>query len=148
MWKQIASSHVWDGSVWKAVYSALKPQGMTKTGNQLIPQGMTQVAGWTADANSTVTSNALVIAGSKSGAVLNAKVVFASNYNTRIYQMEIRRGATVLASKSGNGTVSGVMSLTLDPTTVTVAAGDQLTFWANSAFTANRVDEGTFLSIV
>ena len=129
------------------VVSAFKPQGMTKVGTQTVPIGMTKVTGWTANADSVVTSNALVITDGKSGAVLNAKVIFSANYNTRAYALEVRRGATVLASKSGNGTVSGVMSLTIDPTSVTVANGDQITFWANSAFTANGIVVGTFLTV-
>lgn len=123
------------------------PSGMTKNGSQTIPTNtLTQVTGWTPDAGSTVTSDALVVNGSKTDAHFEGAVLFGSNVN-RQYTAEVRRGAEVLFTTTVTGGAGGTMTITIPPTLISVTGTDQLTLWAKYSFSTQTVIAGTFLKV-
>ncbi|MGM5068384.1 hypothetical protein EU244_026345 [Rhodococcus qingshengii] len=131
------------------------PMGMLKSGPLSTPASNTrlQVTGWAQDPaypGSVVTSDALVINGTKTATVA-AAVVWQDRWFATSYVVEIRKNGVLIpgATISGTGPSSGTgMSLTVPVTSVAVASGDQITLWASgSGFSNTILAAGTYLRI-
>ncbi|MCD2157772.1 hypothetical protein LQL77_28930 [Rhodococcus cerastii] len=152
-WKDIKSSHRWTGSAWETIYSSFTPVGMLKSGTFATPSSSTpiQVTGWGSDPaypGSIVTSNALVASGTKA-ATLEVSVVFGRQYFNRIYKVEVRRGSTVVASQTATAPANtGTYTVSIAPSEIAVASGDQFTVWVSvSAFDNTVIEAGSFVRI-
>lgn len=129
------------------------PSGMTKSGTFATSSSSTpvQVTGWGSDPTypgSTVTSNALVASGTKT-ATVEAAVVFTRQYFNQTYKVEVRRGATVVASQTVVAPANtGTYAVSITPTDIAVTSGDQLTVWASvTGFNNTVIEAGTFIRL-
>lgn len=130
--------HLGDDKMWPL----LAAQGMSKSGTQDAGTGsFVKVTGWTADAGSTVTNNALVVAGA-GACTISTAVAWAGTGGSRSCRV-LRNGTVVWTSTAVSGTPSGSFPLT-------VAAGDVLTLEAQTSSYVTRTiaAAGTFLRLV
>ncbi|WP_327100079.1 hypothetical protein OIE68_15645 [Nocardia vinacea] len=104
------------------------PSGMTKNGTQTTTSSFADITSWTADTSnypgSSVSSNALVAQGSKTGATLTANIPFSGGgyaFSGGGTQVRILVNGTVVATGTAVAANSGTATCT---TTQNITAGD------------------------
>lgn len=136
------------GGVLTKVHSAFTASGMTKSGSFASANGSAWVdlTGWVAETGSTVTSNAVIARGSKTGATLSAQVSYTIPSGANTVGLRLMVNGVVVYTLADISIASGFTSRTfLYPlsTTYTIASGDAVKLQIKTQYSADTVNAGT-----